>query len=87
MALLYLLFIFYLSFWLTVALLILGAVYGHPYQAVALHPCIQKQLNINAALTEKSVAYQEFISGIKTIFITGFHPFWADRYDAAVRKP
>ncbi len=86
MALLYLLFIFYLSFWLTVALLILGAVYAVLIRQQLFTRVYRNSSILNAALMEKSVAYQEFISGIKTIFITGSHHFWADRYDAAVRK-
>ncbi|MCP1663257.1 ABC-type multidrug transport system fused ATPase/permease subunit [Methanocalculus sp. AMF5] len=86
MALLYLLFILYLSFWLTVALLILGAVYAILIRQQLFTRVYRNSSILNAALMEKSVAYQEFISGIKTIFITGSHHFWADRYDAAVRK-
>ena len=35
---------------------------------------------------EKSVVYQEFISGIKTIFITGSIGFWRKKYEIAVDK-
>ena len=35
---------------------------------------------------EKSVVYQEFLSGIKTIFITDSLGLFKSKYDSAVKK-
>ncbi|MDO9538589.1 MAG: ABC transporter ATP-binding protein, partial [Methanocalculus sp.] len=86
MALLYLLFIFYLSVWLTIALIILGVIYAYFIKQHLFTRVYRNSSALNMALMQKSVAYQEFISGIKTIFITGSLPFWKDKYDAAVSK-
>lgn len=84
MAFLYLLFIFYLSIWLTLALIILGIIYAFLIKQQLFTRVYKNSSALNLALIEKSVAYQEFITGIKTIFITGSHLFWAARYDTAV---
>jgi len=85
-AFLYLLFIFYLSFWLTVALLILGIFYAFIIKQQLFSRVYRNSDELNAAMMEKSVIYQEFISGIKTIFITGSLPFWRRKYDNAVKR-
>jgi len=86
MALLYFLFIIYLSFWLAFALVILGVIYAYFIRQQLFTRVYRNSSALNTALMQKSVAYQEFISGIKTIFITGSHSFWAEKYDAAVSK-
>lgn len=86
MALLYFLFIIYLSFWLSIALVILGVIYAYLIRQQLFTRLYRNSSALNTALMQKSVAYQEFISGIKTIFITGSHSFWAEKYDAAVSK-
>ncbi len=86
MALLYLLFIFYLSFWLTMALIILGAGYAYVIRQQLFRRVYRNSSALRLAMMEKSVAYQEFISGIKTIYITDSHSFWATKYDVAVRR-
>lgn len=86
MALLYFLFIIYLSFWLAIALVILGIIYAYLIRQQLFTRVYRNSSALNTALMQKSVAYQEFISGIKTIFITGSHSFWAEKYDAAVSK-
>ncbi|MDG6249590.1 ABC transporter ATP-binding protein [Methanocalculus sp.] len=86
MALLYFLFIVYLSVWLAVALIILGFVYALIIRQQLFTRIYRNSSILNKAYMEKSVAYQEFISGIKTIFITGSIPFWKVKYDVAVLK-
>ena len=85
-ALIYLLFIVYLSFWLTILLIILGIVYAFIIKQQLLSRVLRNSEELNAALMEKSVVYQEFLSGIKTIFITGSLPFWKGKYDNAVKR-
>jgi ABC-type multidrug transport system fused ATPase/permease subunit len=85
-ALIYLLFIFYLSFWLTITLIIVGVVYAFIIKEQLLSRVYRNSDELNTALMEKSVVYQEFISGIKTIFITGSLPFWKGKYDVAVNR-
>jgi len=85
-ALIYLLFIVYLSFWLTVLLIILGIIYAFIIKQQLLSRVLRNSEELNAALMEKSVVYQEFLSGIKTIFITGSLPFWKGKYDNAVKQ-
>ncbi len=86
MALLYFLFIVYLSFWLAFALVVLGLIYAYIIRKQLFSRIYRNSSALNSALMQKSVAYQEFISGIKTIFITGSHSFWAGKYDRAVSK-
>nr|WP_304364256.1 ABC transporter ATP-binding protein [Methanocalculus taiwanensis] len=86
MALLYFLFIVYLSFWLAIALVVLGVIYAYLIRQQLFTRVYRNSSELNAALMQKSVVYQEFISGIKTIFITGSHSFWAEKYDAAVSR-
>ncbi|MBN2735023.1 MAG: ABC transporter ATP-binding protein [Methanomicrobiaceae archaeon] len=85
-ALFYLLFVFYLSFWLTVTLIILGFVYAFIIKQQLFTRVYRNSSVLNIALMEKSVVYQEFITGIKTIFITGSLPFWKGKYDDSVIK-
>ncbi|GAA5262968.1 ABC transporter ATP-binding protein [Methanocalculus sp. MC3] len=86
MALLYFLFIVYLSFWLALALVVFGVIYAYLIRRQLFTRVYRNSSILNSALMQKSVIYQEFISGIKTIFITGSHPFWAEKYNAAVVK-
>jgi ATP-binding cassette, subfamily B, bacterial len=85
-SLLYLLFIFYLSFWLTIGLLIVGVIYAFLIKKYLFSRVYRNSVDLNTALMEKSVVYQEFISGIKTIFITGSVTVWKEKYDFAVKK-
>jgi ABC-type multidrug transport system fused ATPase/permease subunit len=85
-ALIYLLFIVYLSFWLTVLLFILGVIYAFIIKQQLLSRVLRNSEELNVALMEKSVVYQEFLSGIKTIFITGSFPFWKGKYNNAVKR-
>jgi len=85
-SLLYLLFIFYLSFWLTLGLLIVGVIYAFLIKEYLFSRVYRNSVELNRALMEKSVVYQEFISGIKTIFITGSVGVWRGKYDSAVKK-
>ncbi len=85
-SLLYILFIFYLSFWLTVVLLIIGTIYAYLIKEHLFSRVYRNSVVWNRASMEKSVVYQEFISGIKTIFITGSIEVWKGKYDSAVKK-
>lgn len=85
-SLMYLLFIFYLSFWLTLSLIILGVVYAYIIKQQLFTRVYRNSTVVTTAMMEKSVAYQEFIAGIKTIFITGSFQFWKARYDTAIER-
>jgi ATP-binding cassette, subfamily B, bacterial len=84
-ALFYLVFIFYLSFWLTVGIIIVGAIYALLVKKYIFTRVFRNSNELTKASMEKSVVYQEFISGIKTIFITDSLGLFKKRYDSAVR--
>jgi len=85
-ALFYLLFIFYLSFWLTIGLIIVGIIYALLVKKYLFSKVFRNSSELTKTFMEKSVVYQEFISGIKTIFITDSLGIFKDRYDSAVKK-
>ena len=85
-SLFYLLFIFYLSFWLTVGLIIVGVIYALGVRKYLFSRVYRNSLELTKASMEKSVIYQEFISGIKTIFITDSLGSFKIKYDSAVKK-
>ena len=85
-SLFYLLFIFYLSFWLTVGLIIMGVIYALLVKKYLFSRIYRNSLELTKASMEKSVVYQEFISGIKTIFITDSVGLFKRKYDSAVKK-
>jgi len=85
-SLFYLLFIFYLSFWLTVGIIIIGLVYTLLVKKYLLSKIFRLSSELTKAFMEKSVVYQEFISGIKTIFITDSLGVFKSKYDSAVNK-
>jgi len=85
-SLLYLLFIFYLSFWLTVGLIIVGVIYALFVRKYLFSRVYRNSAEQTKAFMEKSVVYQEFISGIKTIFITDSLGLFKRKYDSAVEK-
>jgi len=86
LALLYLVFLFYLSFWLTIAVIILGIFYAYIVKNQLFTRVFRNSSELTSALMQKSVIYQEFITGIKTIFITGSVGAWRKKYDAAVQR-
>ncbi|MDO8871606.1 MAG: ABC transporter ATP-binding protein [Methanoregula sp.] len=86
MALLYLLFIFYLSFWLTVGLIIVGGIYAILVRKYLFSRVYRNSTELTKAFMEKSVVYQELITGIKTIFITDSMGLFKKKYDASVKK-
>lgn len=86
LALLYLLFLFYLSFWLTVGVMVLGAVYAFVVKKQLFSRVYRNSGVLTRSSMEKSVVYQEFISGIKTIFITGSVGVWKKKYESAVNR-
>jgi ABC-type multidrug transport system fused ATPase/permease subunit len=85
-SLFYLLFIFYLSFWLTVGLIIVGMIYAFLVKKYLFSKIFRNSSELTKAFMEKSVVYQEFISGIKTIFITDSLGLFKNKYDSAVKK-
>lgn len=85
-SLLYLLFIFYLSFWLTIGLLVVGVLYAFLIKEHLFSRVYRNSVELNRSWMEKTVVYQEFISGIKTIFITGSVGVWKGKYDSVVNK-
>jgi ATP-binding cassette, subfamily B, bacterial len=85
-SLFYLLFIFYLSFWLTVGLIIVGVIYAVLVKKYLFSKVFSNSSELTKAFMEKSVVYQEFISGIKTIFITDSLGVFQRRYDSAVKR-
>lgn len=86
LSLMYLIFLFYLSFWLTVGIIVLGVVYAFVIKKHLFSRVYRNSGEVNIASMEKSVVYQEFISGIKTIFITGSVGVWRDKYEFAIKR-
>ena len=86
MALFYLLLLFYLSFWLTIGMMILGVFYAFIIKKSLFSRIYRNSNVLNVSLMEKSVVYQEFVSGIKTIFITSSFDYWVKKYESAVQK-
>jgi ABC-type multidrug transport system fused ATPase/permease subunit len=85
-SLFYLLFIFYLSFWLTVGVIIVGVMYAYLVKKQLFSRMYRNSFELTKAAMEKSVIYQEFISGIKTIFITDSRGLFKSKYDSALKK-
>ena len=85
-SLLYLLFIFYLSFWLTVGLILVGLFYAVLVRKYLFSRVFRNNFELTKAFMEKSVIYQELLSGIKTIFITDSMGLFKRKYDIAVKK-
>ena len=86
LSLLYLLFLFYLSFWLTIGVIVLGVVYAFFVKQQLFSRVYRNSGELNRSSMEKSVVYQEFISGIKTMFITGSVGVWKKKYEFAISK-
>ncbi|MBP2134572.1 ABC-type multidrug transport system fused ATPase/permease subunit [Methanomicrobium sp. W14] len=86
MAFLYLLLLFYLSFWLTIGVIILGIFYALVVKKYLFSRVYRNSNVLNESLKDKSVVYQEFISGIKTILITGSLKSWHKKYDSAIKR-
>jgi len=82
----YLFFIFYLSFWLTVGLIIVGITYALLIKKYLFSRVYRNSSELTKAWMEQSVVYQEFISGIKTIFITDSVELFKKKFDSAVKK-
>jgi ATP-binding cassette subfamily B protein len=84
LCLFYLSFIFIVSFKISTFMLILGAFYIFLMKNIIFSKIYKHSLVLNHFALEKSVIYNEFTSGIKTIFITDSIDFWASKYDKAV---
>ena len=86
LCLFYLFYIFMLSPKLGIGVIVLGSIYiflikNHLYTRIYGHGVV-----LNTAAMEKSVVYNEFISGIKTILINDSVAFWAEKYSTAIQK-
>jgi len=86
LGLLYLIFLFYLSFWLAIVVIILGFFYAFIVKKNLFSRIYRNSGELNRSLMDKSVVYQEFISGIKTIFITGSVEIWKQKYESAIKR-
>lgn len=84
LCLFYLSFIFILSFKISTFILILGAIYVYLMKNIIFSRVYKHSLVLNHFARAKSVIYNEFISGIKTIFITDSIDFWEENYNKAV---
>jgi ATP-binding cassette subfamily B protein len=84
LCLFYLSFIFILSFKISAFILIFGAIYVFLMKNVIFSRVYKHSLVLNHSARAKSVIYNEFISGIKTIFITDSIDFWVGNYNKAV---
>ena len=82
----YLFFIFILSFETSLFILILGAIFVFIIKKMIFTRIYSHGKILNDAAKIKSVIYNEFISGIKSIFITDSIQFWSKKYDSAVKK-
>jgi len=86
LSLIYLLFLFYLSFWLAIAVIFLGFLYAFVIKKHLFSRIYRNSGEVNRASMQRSVVYQEFISGVKTIFITGSVGFWREKYESAIDR-
>ena len=84
LCLFYLSFIFIVSFKISTFMLILGAFYIFLMKNIIFSKIYKHSLVLNHFALSKSVIYNEFVSGIKTIFITDSIDFWAGKYNEAV---
>ncbi|UUX93902.1 ABC transporter ATP-binding protein/permease [Methanoplanus endosymbiosus] len=82
----YLLFIFILSFEISIFILIFGVMFVFFIKKIIFTRIYNHGRILNDVSKVKSVIYNEFISGIKSIFITDSIKFWAKKYDVAVEK-
>jgi len=82
----YISFLFILSFEATALIIVFGLLYVLLVKKVIYSRVYRHASIINKTKKNKSVVYNEFISGIKTITITGSVKHWVDRYDNAVKK-
>lgn len=86
LSLFYLIFLFIISPVLGIGMVFLGLIYillikNHLFSRIYGQSSI-----INTAAIEKSVVYNEFINGIKTILINDSVAFWAEKYDVTIQK-
>lgn len=86
LCLFYLSFILFISFKISAIVLMFGFIYIILVKKVIFYRTYNHGLVLNNAQLTKSVIYNEFISGIKTIFITDSIGFWANKYNVSVNK-
>ena len=82
----YLSFIFLVSFNISVIVLTVGVIYVYLVKNTIFSRIYKHASFLNNAALEKSVVYNELISGIKTIFITDSINFWTGKYNDAIQK-
>ena len=82
----YLSFIFLLSFRISAIVLIFGTIYVFLVKDNVFSRILKHSRILNNSAQAKSVVYNEFISGIKTIFITDSIDFWTEKYNNTVDK-
>jgi len=86
LCLFYLSFIFVLSLEISLVVLVLGIIYVFFVKKTIFSRIYKHGSVLNTAAQTKSVVYNEFITGIKSIFITDTVDFWSKKYEAAVDK-
>lgn len=86
LCLFYLSFIFLLSFKISVIVLLFGTIYVFLVKDNIFIRILKHSRILNNSAQAKSVVYNEFISGIKTIFVTDSIDFWTGKYNNAVDK-
>ena len=79
-------FLLLLSFKVSVIIFTFGAIYIFCIKKYIFFNIYKNANFLNKAFLEKSVIYNELISGIKTIFITNSIDFWASKYNTSVEK-
>jgi ATP-binding cassette subfamily B protein len=86
LCLFYLLFIFIIAPGLGIVLVFCGLIYIFLIKNQFYARVYRQSSILNTAAIEKSVVYNEFITGIKTILINDSVAFWAKKYDAVIQK-
>lgn len=86
LCLFYLLFIFMIAPELGIGLVFCGLIYIFLIKNQFYARVYRQSSILNTAAIEKSVVYNEFINGIKTILVNDSVAFWAKKYDAAIQK-
>lgn len=86
LCLFYFSFILLLSFKVSIIIFIFGAIYILLIKKYLFSKIYINASLLNKAFLEKSVLYNELISGIKTIFITDSINFWAGKYNDTIKK-
>lgn len=84
LSLFYLGLLLFLSLPLTILVIILGLLYTIIFKKILVRRVYGNSLNMTDRKRDRSVIYNEFITGIKTIFINDIIDFWMNKYDNAI---